>query len=493
MQSRHSRRPWVLSEITSAALGAVVLLGAVAAQAVTLPFATFNRLTWAPDGAAFAVEMSTVALDVSATSPVRVDTLLVDPLLGVVRCASPRVETFALSPRGDSILFADACGAYIMPADGGAARQIIWRQPSSDVYVRRVGFAADGQFLAWTGCLTELAMGCNEEWVVDRGSQSAGLTALRGLQPDGARPPQTGKMPDLVRLLVSSRTPSPVDAGPAKTAFGRALARALHVVTPAKGLAPDVTLLFTRQVAGTPRWIISAGLYRKRPFVSRTACVVYTPATHVVHVLESEATLVGYLGGQSGTFWYNTTAGRLSRVTVPAADAAPRSVALLPDAHVAWARVLAPAGLLSVAEAFGLADPTRADELAASLVGAGYHAWPIADGAGKWGTAVGFYGTHADAESTAAYLVTQGYESRVRDLAVAQARGQIGSRVARYERAKAPAGALEGSEAILEVASDPEVAACTVLLRRRGQDPLPLFTGYDDQDPQALPRPKDPR
>lgn len=476
------------------AASAVVLAAASAAHAVTMPFATFNRLAWAPDGSAFAVEMSTVALDISATSPVRIDTLLVDPLAGRVRCLSPQVESFALSPARDSLIFSDATGVYCMAATGGKARQLVWRQPGSDLGVRRVGFGADGRVLMWTNCLTELALGCNEQWVLDRATDAASLGGLRALQVEGARlPAQVGHMSDLVRLQISSRAPSPMDAGVEKAAFTRALSRALGIVTPPKGTPPAPTLLYTKQIPGTPRWIVSAGLYRKRPFVSRAAAVLYTPGTHAVQVLESSAQMVSCLVAENGVAWYSNSAGQLLRVTVPAGAAAATRTPVVPDAHVAWARTLPEAGQIELAEAFGLADPTRADELAATLTTNGYHAWPIADGAGKWGVAVGFYGAKADADSVAAYLVTQGYQSRVRALAPAQGRGVPGARIARYERAKATAGELAGAEAILELVSDADYAGCTVLVRRRGQDPVILFDGFGDHDPQPLPPAHVPR
>ncbi len=475
-------------------LAAMACMAAAApAGAVTLPFATFNRVQWAPDGSAFAVEMSTVALDISSTSPVRIDTVLIDPLAGRVRCASPQIEAFALNAKGDSIVFNDATGAYIMPASGGRARQLVWRQPANDLYIRRMGFARDGRLLCWTACLTDLAIGCNEQWLVDRGADAVSLGALRGLQPDGPRPPLDGKLADLVRLQVSSRTPSPMESGVAKAAFVRALSRALGVTTPPKGTPPELTVVYAKQIPGTPRWVASVGLYRKRPFVSRSACVVYTPGTKTLHLLDADVSMVGCALGEAGTFWYNDSRNRLFRVTVPAAGAAPQRAALLPDAHVDWARTLPAAGTLSLAEAFGLADPTRADELAASLTTNGYHAWPIADGAGKWGVAVGYYGAKADADTVAAYLASLGSASRVRQIAVAQGRGVPGSRVARYERAKAPAGELAGGEAILEMTSDAEYAGCTVLVRRRGQDPVPILDGFGDRDPQALPPARVPR
>ena len=149
----HSRHAGLLSVVAAAAVGATILGMSLSASAASIPFATFNKLTWAPDGSAFALEMSSVALDVSATSPVRVETVIVDPLGGHVRCASPRVESFTLDARGDSVLFSDACGVYIMDATGHGVRQLVWRQPASDLYARRYsqehGYRVDKQQLLW--------------------------------------------------------------------------------------------------------------------------------------------------------------------------------------------------------------------------------------------------------------------------------------------------------------------------------------------------------
>src|SRR5205823_6923969 len=84
----------------------------------SVPYATFDRAKWSPDGTSAVVQSTLIDLEISPNAPLRVDTLLLAPDKGLTACLTPTVTAFATNAARDSFLFADTYGLYALPVDG---------------------------------------------------------------------------------------------------------------------------------------------------------------------------------------------------------------------------------------------------------------------------------------------------------------------------------------------------------------------------------------
>jgi hypothetical protein len=457
----------------------VASLFATAAHAAMIPFATFDRLLWSPDGSTLALQATLVDLEYSTTSPVRVDTLLVDPIGGRVTCVTPHVDAFALNAARDSLFFADAYGAYILPLDGTrTVREVLWRPPASDMFVRRLAFSK-GEYVINTGCITDLSPGCNEEWGIPYTADRLSLADARALQTEGhGRRARIGVEAEYARYQMHMHVQTPIDAPTRRAAFLRTVMRSAGLSV--AGTAPRMDIRYAHELSAGGQWILAVALRRTHPWLSRAYTCLYTPATRAVKIVAEDA-LIGCAPLGAGGFYYNNSDGVLWRIVL-----GPRSMSrtrILTSFVPPWAATLGPPGVIAEARAIDLPTVTRADELAASLITDGYHAWPIPSSGGKWGVAVGWYGSKAEADTVAAQLAAEGYATDVRTVEAPEVRGTVGSRGARYLRVPAPKGPLEGSEAILEVVAIPDIVACTLYLREKGREPHEILNGYNDVAP----------
>lgn len=452
------------------------------AQAATRPLATFDRLRWSPDGTALAIEMTMFRPELSLTTPSRVDTALYDPVAGRFSCATPRVAAFALNAARDSIIFADEYGAYVAPYPQLThPRTIVWRGPSSDYYVREVGFSRDGRYYVYSGCFSQLSAGCWEQWVVSPGSDRALLPDIRLMQWEGEKyGPSAGAVPEYVRYQKRKSGPTLMDDLEPRAAFLEATAAAAGIRAHTKGKTrgPRIDILYGREIPGDGRWIASVRITPPKSARARVFTCVYAPRTRTARVL-AEDVMAAYLPVSATEVLYTNTDEYLWCVSL-AGETITRT-RVVPSFVPEWAKTLGDAGRIYSARARNIVAPERADDLVHSIIVKGYTAWPIDDGNGKWGVSVGWFDTAADADSIVALLAAEGYDATTVSLRPFEVSpNSKGARPGRSQRVKVTTGPLAGAEAIVDVATGDEGPQTILRLRRKGEEPRSVLNGYDD-------------